>query len=224
MEPAREPTASATQVVVRKEPLSALPAYGSVPISFSTTSVLQVSWVEHGLGGIRIVEVPLDRPFAKDFDNDEPEPVTRWLGYGDISHWGIFAAFNEGARVGGAVVAYDTPGVNMLEGRRGLAVLWDIRVHPDVRRTGVGTSLLESAVGFARDSGCSVLKVESQNTNPAACRFYATNGFHLGGLRRGVYSDYPDEIQMLWYRELAPMGSQSLQIGRDGLEKNGVTE
>ena len=207
-----------------REPLPALPAYGSVPISFSTTSVRQVSWVEHGLGGIRIVEVPLDRPFAKDFDDDESEPVTRWLGYGDISHWGIFAAFDDGRRVGGAVVAYDAPDVNLLEGRRELAVLWDIRVHPDVRRTGVGTSLLETSVGFARESGCSVLKVESQNTNPAACRFYATNGFYLGGLRRGGYSDYPDEIQMLWYRDLAPMGPQSPQVGRDGSHLTSVPE
>ena len=209
-------------MLIRNDPLSALPEYSSVPIAFSATSVLQVSWVESGLGGIRIVEVPLDRPFAKDFDHDEP--VTRWLRFGDISHWGIFAVFDDGRRVGGAVVAYDAPGVNMLEGRRELAVLWDIRVHPDVRRTGVGTSLLESAVGFARESGCSVLKIESQNTNPAACRFYAKNGFHLGGLRRGVYSDYPDEIQMLWYLNLSPGNSQSTQVGRDGPDLKGGPE
>ena len=190
-------------MVIRKEPLSALPEYGSVPIAFSATSDLQVSWVENGLGGIRIVEVPLDRPFAKDFDNDEP--VTRWLRFGDISHWGIFAAFDDGRRVGGAVVAYDTPGVNMLEGRRELAVLWDIRVHPDVRRTGVGTSLLESAFGFARESGCSVLKIGIAEHEPRRVPFsMPRTGSTSEGLRRGGYADYPDEIPAAVVSGLGP--------------------
>ncbi len=47
-----------------------------------------------------------------------------------------------------------------------------------------------------------VLKVESQNINPAACRFYAISGLHLGGLRPGVYPEYPDEVQLLWYLNL----------------------
>ena len=103
---------------------------------------------------------------------------------------------------GGAVVAHDTPGIHMLEGRKNLAVLWDIRVSPSVRRSGVGTRLLEQAIEYARACGCSVLKVESQNTNPAACRFYAKSGLQLGGLRSGGYAEYPDEVQLLWYLDL----------------------
>ena len=129
-------------------------------------------------------------------------PLGHWHRVGDISHWGIFAAFIDEHRVGGAVVAHNSPGVHMLEGRKDLAVLWDIRVHSSVRRSGVGTRLLDRAVQFARASGCSFLKVESQNTNPAACRFYATSGLHLGGLRPGVYTEYPDEVQLLWYLNL----------------------
>ncbi len=189
------------KVIVRKEPVSALADYGSVSIAFSTTTILEVEWVANGLGGVRMVEAPLSRPFTKDFDADEP--VTRWRRLGDISHWGVFAAFVDDTRVGGAVVAHDTPGVHMLEARKDLAVLWDIRVHPGFRRQGVGKLLLDRAVDFARASGCSVLKVEAQNTNPAACRFCAKNGFQLGGLRPGVYDPvFPDEVQLLWYLDI----------------------
>ena len=192
------------RVVLLKESLSELSDYASVPIAFTTTTVLKVEWIGNGLGGVRMVEAPLGQPLTKDFDEDEP--VTSWRRLGDISHWGIFAAFVDKQRVGGAVVAHRSPGIHMLEGREDLAVLWDIRVHPSVRRSGVGTRLLDRAIRFARASGCSFLKVESQNTNPAACRFYARSGLELGGVRRGVYAEYPDEVQLLWYLDL---GSRS---------------
>lgn len=125
--------------------------------------------------------------------------MSRWQQFGDISHWGFFAAHDAGRRVGGAVVAHRSPAVRMLEGRTDLAVLWDIRVAPSHRRHGVGSRLLQAAARFAWDQGCTVLKVESQSTNPAACRFYAKHGFKLGGVRQGAYADLPDEIQLLWY-------------------------
>ena len=204
----------ALRVVVRREPLSALSDYASVPIAFTTTTVLKVEWIGNGLGGVRLVEAPLGQPLTKDFDEDEP--VTSWRRLGDISHWGIFAAFIDDQRVGGAVVAHRSPAIHMLEGREDLAVLWDIRVHPDVRRSGVGRRLLDRAIRFARASGCSFLKVETQNTNPAACRFYATSGLHLGGLRPGVYPEYPDEVQLLWYLNLKSTSlSPSGQLRRE---------
>ena len=186
-----------TPVTVRRDPEPSLDDYGTVPISFTTTSVLRIEWRSSGLEGIRITEVPLDPPLAKDVD--EGESVSRWLQFGDISHWGFFAAHDAGRRVGGAVVAHRSPTVRMLEGRTDLAVLWDIRVVPSHRRRGVGSRLLQAAARFAWDHGCTVLKVESQNTNPAACRFYAKHGFKLGGIREAAYADSPDETQLLWY-------------------------
>ena len=188
------------RVDVRKESFAALSDYASIPIAFPTSTVLEVEWIANGLCGVRLIEAPLDQPLTKDFDDDEP--VAGWHSLGDISHWGFFAAFVDGQRSGGAVVAHKTPGVHMLEGREDLAVLWDMRVHPGVRRRGVGTRLLDRAIHFARALGYSFLKVESQNTNPAACRFYAKGEFALGGVRRGVYTEYPDEVQLLWYLDL----------------------
>jgi GNAT superfamily N-acetyltransferase len=115
----------------------------------------------------------------------------------DMSRWGVLTARIGGRRVGGAVVAFDTPGVTMLEGRSDLAVLWDVRVAPDVRRRGVGTALFRAAERWAIARGCRQLKIETQETNVAACRLYEREGCVLR-------ERHPqgDEVQLLWYKDL----------------------
>ena len=110
----------------------------------------------------------------------------------------MLAAFSGGERVGGAVLAFDTPGVSMLEERRDLTVMWDLRVHPDHWRKGVGTVLFWTAESWAAECGCTELKVETQNINVAACRFYARQGCQLGEIQRHAYPDCPDEVLMFW--------------------------
>lgn len=79
-----------------------------------------------GLGGFRLVERSVTEPWIKDYDDCGEGPI-RWPTRFDISNWGLVSAWNDATRVGGAVVAFDTPGLSMLEGRRDLAVVWDIR-------------------------------------------------------------------------------------------------
>jgi ribosomal protein S18 acetylase RimI-like enzyme len=104
-------------------------------------------------------------------------------------------------------VAFDTTGVDMLEGRSDLSVLWDIRVAPDARGRGVGAALFRAAEAWAAARGCRWLKVETQNVNVPACRFYARQGCVLGGIHRFAYPELPDEIQLLWYRDLRSAGA-----------------
>ena len=73
----------------------------------------------------------------------------------------------------------------MLEGRRDLAVLWDIRVSPEARRQGVGSALFERVAAWAQLHGCRQLKIETQNTNVRACRFYERQGCQLRAIDRG---------------------------------------
>jgi GNAT superfamily N-acetyltransferase len=187
---------------IATQPMSSLAEYGSVPIRFTVTSVLDVQPIENGLGGWRLIERQLDVPYEKDYD--KPEPPTRWARHGDLANWTMLAAHTEEGeeRVGGAVVAHRTPGVYMLEGRDDLAVLWDIRVQPSMRGHGIGHLLFEAAVMTARQWQCRLLKIETQNINVAACRFYAREGCQLRGIHPGAYADFPDEIQLLWYLEL----------------------
>ncbi len=94
------------------------------------------------------------------------------------------------------------PDVDMLEGRDDLAVLWDFRVAPQERRTGVGSALFAGVERWARSRGCTELKVETQNINVPACRFYRSRGFTLRDVKEGAYPELPKEIQLLWYKRL----------------------
>ena len=107
-----------------------------------------------------------------------------------------------GTRVGGAVIAFDSAGVTMLEQRRDLAVLWDLRVRPDLRARGIGAMLFRAADTWAAGRGCAEIRVETQNTNVPACRFYARQGCSLRAIDRFAYPHRPDEIQLLWDRFL----------------------
>jgi GNAT superfamily N-acetyltransferase len=100
------------------------------------------------------------------------------------------------------VIAFGTPGVDMLEARSDLAVLWDIRVLPEWRRQGVGRALLEAGEAWALSRCCRQLKVETQNVNVPACRFYDRNGFVLRRVRPDAYAQCPDEVQLLWYKDI----------------------
>jgi GNAT superfamily N-acetyltransferase len=100
------------------------------------------------------------------------------------------------------VLAFDTEGLEMLEGRQDLAVLWDIRVHPDHRRHGVGQALFSAAETWARARGCRQLKVETQNINLPACQFYYKQGCVLGTIHRFAYPNLSEEVQLIWYKDL----------------------
>jgi ribosomal protein S18 acetylase RimI-like enzyme len=179
-----------------------LPEYGQVSIAFRVTSRLRVESIEEGLGGLRLIEESVEPSYVKDYDAENGGGPERWLRRWDMSNWGVFCAYDGSRWVGGAVVAWKTPGVHMLEERDDLAVLWDIRVHPECRGRGIGTALFQQAVAWARQKGCRQLKVETQNVNVPACRFYARQGCELGAIHRWAYPELPDEVQLLWYLDL----------------------
>lgn len=152
--------------------------------------------------GFALTERILAAPYIKDYDGLAGEGPAEWPKHFDLSGWGFFAARVQGRRVGGAAVAFDTPGVHMLEGRRDLAVLWDLRVAPGARGLGVGAALFRAAEAWARARGCRELKVETQNVNVPAGRFYARQGYVLAEANRGAYPALPDEVQLIWRKEL----------------------
>jgi len=133
-----------------------LKVYASIPISFKVETFFRIEAIDKGLGGFKILEETV-APYIKNYDNqiydDEKGPVD-WPKHFDISNWGIFMAFDGLNPLGGATVAFNTPNVNMLESRKDLAVLWDIRVHPDKRRNGIGSMLFKHAVDWAKSKGC----------------------------------------------------------------------
>ena len=129
-----------------------LRTYGEIPIAFTVDSQYRVDAIDRGRGGWKLVEERVEPPYVKDYDEEGERPL-RWLKRWDIANWAVLAAMRNGSRLGGAVVAWNTPGVNMLEGRDDLAVLWDLRVHPDHRREGIGKRLFDHAAAWARAKG-----------------------------------------------------------------------
>jgi GNAT superfamily N-acetyltransferase len=189
------------KIKIREETPADLEEYGRVPMSFTVASQLVPTALgPNGLGGIQLVEEALDTPYKKDYDDDGgPERWRRW----DLSNWGIFSAFVDGERAGGAVVAYRTEEVNFLKGRDDLAALWDLRVAPLYQGQGIGRALFQHVEHWARARDDALLEIETQNNNVAACRFYAAQGCTLGTIDRFAYDDLPDETRLIWYKELS---------------------
>jgi GNAT superfamily N-acetyltransferase len=191
-------------IQVREIPPEELPRYAEIPIAFRVESVFRVDAVDGGLGGFRLVEEAVE-PYMKDYDALADERPTHWLRRFDVSNWGFFLALDEERTVGGATVACDTPGVDMLGGRTDLAVLWDLRVAPERRGQGIGSRLFGHVAEWARKRGCKQLKIETQNVNVRACRFYAKQGCTLGSIDRHGYAGCPEvarEAMLLWYLDL----------------------
>lgn len=192
-------------IAIREVGSESLQFYARVPIRFRVESVFRVELIADGLGGMTLTEEPVAEPYTKDYDSYEEEPLTRWTEHFDVSNWLFLLASAGDEVVAGATVAFRSPNVDMLERRTDLAVLWDLRVCPEYRHRGIGTALLDRAATWARERGCSQLKIETQNVNVAACRFYAAQGCRLGMIHRHAYAGdarVAHEAMLLWYLDL----------------------
>jgi GNAT superfamily N-acetyltransferase len=179
--------------------------YAQVPMVCHVDSMLDVEEVDGGIGGPRLREQPVKIPYTKNYDAYGDGGPLNWPQRFDISQWGLWIARDGGQTVGGAAVAWKTPGIEMLDGRSDLAILWDIRVRETNRRHGVGTALFRAATNWAKSRGCSLLKIETQNVNVDACRFYSKLGCVLGQIDRLAYrqcAELASEVMLVWHLDL----------------------
>lgn len=195
-------------VRVSEEPISALAELARVPIAFTVDRVFDVA-AGAPLDGRALRERALAEPYVKDYDALAGEGPSQWARRFDVTPWGLLVARTDDRWVGGAVIACETDGLRLLEGRADLALLWDIRVMPALRGRGIGATLFRAAETWAAARGYRQLKVETQNINVAACRFYARQGCVLGAIDHVAYPELPGEVQLLWYKDLAPPPSRS---------------
>jgi GNAT superfamily N-acetyltransferase len=190
-------------VTIRQIDADQFSLYDTIPNWFRVESVLRVEVIDGGLGGFRMIEERVAEPLIKTYSDDGP---TNWAAEFDLGQWGIFLAADGNRPVGGAAVAVDAP-VYPLDKfqRKDLAVLWDIRVHPDRRGHGVGSLLFGHAADWARRHGRGQLGLETSSVNVPACRFYAHVGCELGAIHRYGYAGVPQvahEAMLLWYLNL----------------------
>jgi GNAT superfamily N-acetyltransferase len=168
--------------------------YSKIPISFEVKSILHVSHINQGLGGIQLIEQNCTT-YVKNYDEiDEVHPLN-WSKFFNLEEWGIFVIHYNDIYIGGATV---TPPMSK---DKKVAVLWDLRIHPDFRGQGLGKDLLKVVYNWVNSNNYSRLIVETQNINVSACKFYSKMGFILGTIDiNGYYnSEVAHETKLLWY-------------------------
>jgi len=181
-----------------EEGIEQLAAYATVPIAFEIRSLVNLEELRTSHGAT-ITEIPTT-PRWKDYDEHE-RPAALPARF-DMSNWLIASAFEGPRRLGGMIVARDTPGCDMLEGRKDLVVPFDVRVHPAERGRGVGRLLFGYVVAWARTHACVELRVETQDVNVGACRFYRAMGCELHSVIEGAYGPELHEAMIIWRQRL----------------------
>lgn len=171
-----------------------LQAYESISIAFEVRARMRLEDLR--VRG-QIVADPVE-PWLKNYDDCEEDRPTALARRFDMSHWCILSAFEGDQRLGGMIIARNDPSCEMLEGRTDLAVIFDVRVRPDARGGGIGRALFEGAKDRASKNGCIELRVETQDVNVPACRFYKAMGCDIHSVEEGAYGPEIDEAKLIW--------------------------
>ena len=190
-------------ITYKKVDRTFFPQYDMIPMLIHVSSVYRIDKINRGLGGFQLAEVPVE-PYIKDFCIGDDESVTRWERW-DISNWAFFMAFDGEHPVGAATVVTRTKEINMLAGRDDLVVLWDIRVDDVYKHQGIGQTLFDMAAEWSREQGMVQIKIECQNNNVPAIKFYHKQGAVLSAINEYAYYNEPEyrhEAQLIWMLDL----------------------
>lgn len=189
-----------TNLVIKKEPIEKLSTYSEISIAFEVKSIFNITGDDPATAEFK--ETSVEFPWIKNYDGIKDEGPTRWGKCWDISNWGLLVAYDGDTKIGGCVLTFKTDGVNKLEGRDDLTVMWDIRVAENYRGKGIGRALFQAAIKWAKQRNCTEIKIETQNINVSACKFYEKQGCKLYSIKRGIYKNLPDEIELMWSYKL----------------------
>ncbi len=105
------------------------------------------------------------------------------------------------------LVALDEAGT--VVGYAGLQVILDegtilnIAVHPDARRRGIASQLLQVFLNFAEGNHLAFLTLEVRASNYDAIALYGSRGFREVGRRKNYY-EHPREDALIMTKELTP--------------------
>lgn len=121
-----------------------------------------------------------------------PDDKLDWDTYIDSSEKIVLLAFHEDACIGQ---------IRLVKDWNRFAYIENIAVKKGFRKSGVGHLLLEAAETWAKEQSLIGLSLEAQNDNLIACRFYAKEGFVLGGVDTLKQSaNLQIDITLYWYK------------------------
>lgn len=121
-----------------------------------------------------------------------PDDKLDWSAYVDSSEKIVLLAIHEDACIGQ---------IRLVKDWNRFAYIENIAVKKNFRKSGVGHLLLEAAETWAKEQSLIGLSLEAQNDNLIACRFYAKEGFVLGGVDTLKQSANPNiDLTLYWYK------------------------
>lgn len=74
----------------------------------------------------------------------------------------------------------------------------NIAVHPEFRRCGAGSLIMEKLLEICDMDGIRSLTLEVRKSNIAAQKLYQKYGFKAEGVRKGYYSDTGEDALIMW--------------------------
>jgi ribosomal-protein-alanine N-acetyltransferase len=80
------------------------------------------------------------------------------------------------------------------------AHITNIAVGKAFRGRGYGGTLLEEAMGSAREMGAKAFTLEVRESNFPAINLYTRMGFKVGGRRKNYYQDSQEDALLMWLR------------------------
>lgn len=163
--------------------------------TFTSPALLRVHKTGRGLGvGWRLEEVALAEPYDKGRAYD--------LTPRDVEQIAARAA-REDCLV--RVVEADGRLVGLLDlehvAWNNTGFLWNLLVDVNYRGQGLGRTLFEQGLQWARQRDLRAIVIETQTNNVPACRFYLAMGCRLTGIQDGYYTNHDleaDEVAIFW--------------------------
>ena len=179
---------------IERKGSESLVSYEQVPISFEIHGRVDLTLLED-IGSVETVPC---FPRRKDYDEASDQRPTQLALRYDIANWPILMVYEGDTVVGGAILAPPKSGYELPGAQNGSGIMVDLRVHPSMRQRGVGRALISAAISLAHHLGWEEILVETQDTNLAACQFYANMGFSVRSIDREAYGTSLDEAQIIW--------------------------
>ncbi|MGZ9226837.1 MAG: GNAT family N-acetyltransferase [Anaerolineales bacterium] len=173
------------QITIREIDENSIQHVDQCDSSFTIHSKLVLS-AENGRISYTVLDIP---PYGKQYQPDEVD-YSEYISNPDKT---IFLAYVDNEPAGQ---------IRIRKYWNGYAYIDDFAVDAQHRRHGIGGALMQRAMEWAKDKGFPGIMLETQNNNVAACRFYESCGFELGGFDVYLYKGLnraTDEIALYWY-------------------------
>ena len=77
----------------------------------------------------------------------------------------------------------------------------NIAVHPNYRKQGIASKLLEKFLNYCKGQGCVAYTLEVRSGNKAARALYEKYNFKQDGVRKEYYEDNKEDAVIMWLRK-----------------------